>query len=787
MSNHFSHLDTASPKDGWVILGPGGGGCVHSLTVSPHHPDTMVVSCDMTAGYITHNGGKSWREFNLKSRQYAYAFDPVKPDTLWVGTSGLFRSRDNGDTWHLIFPHPSQLKGETRLDDECRHSFVAGDNWPGRTIHAILVDPTLPEQVFIGIKKMGPQEPFDDQKSIAREGILIYATMNDGLSWREVADINAADIYLITIDPASPIADRCLFIFTEQAVWRVNAATGTASRLPLPEHVRYLNHAAAGYNPHNGNEVFYLAAVKETPGFQTGTTLLRSQDLGDSWEDLGPGILALNPAGPPRITQVTTCAADARSVWAVIECFPDLQDDGSMVNRYGIIHSTNSGYNWCWVVRHDDFHDPDNREIGWAERDYGACWGDITGDHQISPKGRFCWDVVASPVDPHSCWTMDFSTIYGTLDDGATWHQLVTNLHPDGTASSRGIDVLSVYGVIFDPFDPWHIVLPVTDAGLFHSLNSGRTWRHDLKGVPREWINTCYWLVFDPQVRDRAWSAWSAMHDIPRLKMFREEFLARDRGGICRSEDGLVSWTPSASGLPENALCTHLILDPASPPGQRTLYTAVFNSGLYKSTDDGRTWKKKNNGLDPNNLFAWRLASHTDGTLYLIMVKNRLIGKEHSGALYHSLDGAETWVPLPLPQEVDFPNDLVCDSSGRLYLACWPRLEGHQNLGGGAYASDDGGKSWQQIFDSTMHVYAIGIDLVNPSVLYLSTFDASLFRSTNQGKTWRRMPGFNFQWGQRPVPDPHHPGMVYMTTFGSSVWYGPAEGFPGALEDILNL
>jgi len=27
--------------------------------------------------------------------------------------------------------------------------------------------------------------------------------------------------------------------------------------------------------------------------------------------------------------------------------------------------------------------------------------------------------------------------------------------------------------------------------------------------------------------------------------------------------------------------------------------------------------------------------------------------------------------------------------------------------------------------------------------------------------------------------------MIYITTFGGSVWYGPTEGTPGAVEDIV--
>ena len=150
MDDIFAHLDTAHAKDGWLLLGPGGGGCVHSLTINPHRPDTMVVSCDMTGGYITHAGGLSWREFNLKSRQYAYAFDPINPEVLYVGTSGLFRSEDNGATWQLVFPDPQHVTGETRLGDEAAHEFISSDNWPGGTIHAILIDPQQPEHIFIG-------------------------------------------------------------------------------------------------------------------------------------------------------------------------------------------------------------------------------------------------------------------------------------------------------------------------------------------------------------------------------------------------------------------------------------------------------------------------------------------------------------------------------------------------------------------------------------------------------------------------------------------------------------
>jgi hypothetical protein len=226
------------------------------------------------------------------------------------------------------------------------------------------------------------------------------------------------------------------------------------------------------------------------------------------------------------------------------------------------------------------------------------------------------------------------------------------------------------------------------------------------------------------------------------------------------------------------------VRDPASPAGARTLYAAAFGIGVYRSVDDGRTWTLRNAGLDPQNLFAWRLALLPGGILYLVVTRNYRKGRQRPGAVYRSADGAASWQPVALPAGVDFPNDLTFDPSGRLYLACWPREEGETNVGGGAWASDDGGASWTRVFDEAAHVYTVSVDPRRPATLYLSTFDAGVHRSDDAGRSWRRLGGFNFQWGYRPVPDPRREGMLYVTTFGSSIWYGPAGGVPGAIEDI---
>ena len=55
-------------------------------------------------------------------------------------------------------------------------------------------------------------------------------------------------------------------------------------------------------------------------------------------------------------------------------------------------------------------------------------------------------------------------------------------------------------------------------------------------------------------------------------------------------------------------------------------------------------------------------------------------------------------------------------------------------------------------------------------------FESSAWRSADRGVTWTRIPGFNFKWGQRVIPDPLDHNKIYITTFGGSVWHGSVNG-----------
>src|SRR5881227_2091631 len=108
--------DTPRPGN-FRIIGPGGGGAMFHPTVSPHDLNTVLASCDMTGAYISHDGGRSWRMFNLGGPMAFFIFDPVDPKIIYAKTaagppsmkhdrppssSALFRSVDSGITWRRV-------------------------------------------------------------------------------------------------------------------------------------------------------------------------------------------------------------------------------------------------------------------------------------------------------------------------------------------------------------------------------------------------------------------------------------------------------------------------------------------------------------------------------------------------------------------------------------------------------------------------------------------------------------------------------------------------------------
>ncbi len=715
----------ADRPGGFRVIGPGGGGAMFHPTISPHDSNTVLVACDMTGAYITHDGGQTWRMFNLRGVVDFFAFDPRDPKTIYAHATGLWRSTDGGERWNLVYPSPSAVKG-VRMNSDHSDEDILAEPDPLGTITALAIDPADSHVLYVAA----------GTKDIS----ALFVSHDFGQSWQKQTSLPDVPRHL-WVDPHSAADSRTLFLASADKI----AVAGTAEMrsLPLPAAVTDIS---LGFGSGTQPIIYVTSKQGAFVSVDGGTTWHKSHLPGDG-------------------ARVRAVATSQRHPEVAYLSYSDMTLDGK--TWMGVARTTNSGADWQLVWKESEAP-ANNVHDAWITERFGPGWSE-------NPL-----NLTVAEQDANLAYGTDLGRTMRTADGGATWAAMYSRKTNDAGWTSLGLDVTNSYGIHFDPFDAKRQFITYTDIGLFRSEDGGASWTSATAGVPREWLNTTYWVVFDPKVRGRMWSVNSYTHDIPRPKMWRHNSPANYKGGVCRSDDGGRTWTKSNRGMDETA-ATHILLDPTSPVDARVLYVAGFGRGVYKSNDGGRSWSLKNQGISQSQPFAWRLARSSSGTLYLVVARRSedgSIGNGGDGALYRSTDGAEHWQPVVLPEGTNGPNGIAIDpdSPDRLYLAAWARATGLHGDGGGIFLSEDGGRNWKQVLDKDRHIYDVTIDPADPAIIYAAGFESSAWRSADRGLHWTRIPGFNFKWAQRVIPDPLDRNKIYITTFGGSVWHGSIRG-----------
>lgn len=734
---------------------------MYHVTINPLDAQEVLLSCDMTGAYISHDGGHHWRMFNLRSSVRFFVFDPVRRGTMYAATDVLWRSRDDGETWQMVWPKPSSVRAILMDSDHADETVVAESN-PVGTITALAVDPASSKTLFAA--------------STSNSEAKLLESRDAGTTWQVLADLQEQALRL-WVDPRSARSLRDLYIATPHGIQaRVH---GAWHKRTAPSAVSFTEITLGFGAEKNAAPVAYGLTEGPEP------RLMISMDGGASWHVINDG-----PVHPGTI------ATSLRHPEVTYASFKDLKIGDE---RYqGVARTADYGKHWKLVWRATPQQEANNVHDAWIGKAMTPEWT----EEPLS--------LTVDDHDPALAYATDLGRTLGTTDGGRTWtarySERVDRAGKAQSWVSTGLDVTTTYGYLFDPFDSKRRFIPTTDIGIFRSEDGGRSWMRSVDGVPGPWRNTTYSVVFDPQVPGRMWAAMSGTHDLPRPKMWRHRSPSEYVGGICVSEDGGRTWKASSEGMPETAP-TSLLLDPESSPGHRTLWAATMGHGIYRSRDDGRSWVPVNDGIKQQNALAWRLERDPTGILYAQIARRSedgSIGNDGDGALYRSTDRGSHWEALHLPQGANGPNGIAVDPQNpkRIYLALWARAtpeedraeqSGEQSShrreqpsvlngkAGGIAVSEDGGDTWRWVLERDRHIYDVTIDPRDPKILYATGFESSAWISRDRGEHWLRIPAFNFKWGQRVQADPENSGMVYVSTFGGGVWHVPLNG-PEALD-----
>ena len=270
-----------------------------------------------------------------------------------------------------------------------------------------------------------------------------------------------------------------------------------------------------------------------------------------------------------------------------------------------------------------------------------------------------------------------------------------------------------------------------------------QTWEY--KGLGAEWISSIYIendtiytgtrsntpILYRSIDLGSSWDTLASVDlnvyiDIPSIISHKETlFFGTHRHGLYRSTDNGFSWERKDNGLADwfdaKALVIgdndHLIVGGSSSNNSN-------NCGcIFESNDNGETWSSISSGL-PINTWIEDVKINNAGYVFAYGFG---VGTNED-KIWLSADNAAPWVQLPNPSASPlFSLDL--DSLGNLFLGS----------GSTIYLSSDNGNNWSSLFTFPENVIKIKLNK-KTGVIYAVTRDSanhiSIYHSESTGNSW---------------------------------------------------
>ncbi|MEP6570346.1 MAG: glycoside hydrolase [Acidobacteriota bacterium] len=385
----------------------------------------------------------------------------------------------------------------------------------------------------------------------------------------------------------------------------------------------------------------------------------------------------------------------------------------------------------------------------WKTDDYGLTWKPIFDDQPTGSVGS----IAVAPSDPNIIYVgsgeglqrPDLSVgdgIYKSIDAGRTWGHL-------GLRDGQQVPQIAV-----DPRDSNRLLVAVAghpygpneERGIFRSTDGGKTFAKVL--YKDENIGGADVLI-DPENPDTVYAAlWEA-----RQGPWENAAWNGSGGGVYKSVDNGQTWRQLSGGLPEGIIQANLSIAPSST--KRVFASVALTGGLaiYRSDDGGDHWLKITNDARP----AGRIGG---GDLAVLRVdpKNPDVVYSASVVSWKSIDGGKTWNAFRgAPGGDDYQNVWINPSNTQVIM-----LASDQ----GAIITVNGGKSWSSWYNqSTAQLYHVNADNAFPYRLcsgQQESGSACVASRGNDGEiTFRDWHPVSAEEYGYVTPDPLDPDIVY--------------------------
>src|SRR5215831_5817259 len=272
-----------------------------------------------------------------------------------------------------------------------------------------------------------------------------------------------------------------------------------------------------------------------------------------------------------------------------------------------------------------------------------------------------------------------------------------------------GLTLKNIWQLNLPAGEPDTLYCGVEPSCLFVSRDAGQSW------TPVEGM-----LKHPHRAQWQPGGGGLCLHTIvPHPANRNSMIIAMSTGGCYRTDDGGKTWKPRNVGVrvqfmpekyPEFGQCVHKIARAAGKPERLYLQN---HWGLYRSDDNGDTWKDIAKNVPSDFGFCMAGHPHDPETAYIVPIESDEYRCTPEGKLrvYRTRNGGGSWEPLTggLPQknalETVLRDSMSTDSMDPAGVYFGTRS-------GKVYGSHDEGKSWQLIQEGLPPVVCVKTGIV---------------------------------------------------------------------------
>ena len=189
-----------------------------------------------------------------------------------------------------------------------------------------------------------------------------------------------------------------------------------------------------------------------------------------------------------------------------------------------------------------------------------------------------------------------------------------------------------------------------------------------------------------------------------------------------------------------------------------TYYMGSTGGGVWKTTDDGITWKNISDGFFKTGSVGAIAVAESDPNVVVVGMGEhaaRGVMTSMGDGVYKSTDAGKTWFHIGLETTRHISDVIIHPTNPDVMYISAQGAQYAPSNERGIYRTTDGGKNWERILfvNLTTGASSLSMDMNNPRILYAAMWqhqrypwymesggdDSGLYKSTDGGDTWKKM------------------------------------------------